>query len=282
VKKYFDFILGSNGASPGISTVYVYLNNTTTSATIYSDNGTTTKSNPISTGADGYFEFFAADGLYTLKVQKTGYADRTINDVLLEDPAYENAGVFSTITASGNVTLGDATTDTLNVGAGGIIKDSSGRVGIGVTPTARDNTRLQIVDGVGFPATQVASTDPNTLDDYAEGTYTGTLTGCTTSPTGTFAYTKYGNVVTLSFGGFAALTGTSNSVNCTVTGGPARMRPATGKFGLIRMYNNSVIVVGVIFVDTDGSFSIGLIDGTPLTAAGSKGILPFSISYLIP
>ncbi len=54
--------------------------------------------------------------------------------------------------------------------------DSSGQVGIGLTPTARNNTRLQIVDGIGFPATQVASSDANTLDDYEEGTFTPTLT----------------------------------------------------------------------------------------------------------
>lgn len=45
------------------------------------------------------------------------------------------AGSFTTLAASGNVTLGDASTDTLNVGNGGIIKDASGRVGIGVTPS---------------------------------------------------------------------------------------------------------------------------------------------------
>lgn len=40
-----------------------------------------------------------------------------------------NSGAFTTLSATGNVTLGDATTDTLNVGNGGIIKDASGLVG---------------------------------------------------------------------------------------------------------------------------------------------------------
>lgn len=43
---------------------------------------------------------------------------------------------FATIAASGNVTLGDASTDTLNVGNGGLIKDASGNVGIGASSFA--------------------------------------------------------------------------------------------------------------------------------------------------
>jgi len=43
---------------------------------------------------------------------------------------------FATIAASGNVTLGNASTDTLNVGNGGLVKDASGNVGIGTTPAA--------------------------------------------------------------------------------------------------------------------------------------------------
>ena len=41
------------------------------------------------------------------------------------------AGTFTTLTSTGNTVLGDASTDTLNVGNGGIIKDTSGNVGIG-------------------------------------------------------------------------------------------------------------------------------------------------------
>jgi hypothetical protein len=46
------------------------------------------------------------------------------------------SGAFTTLSATGNVTLGDASTDTLNVGNGGLIKDASGNLGLGVTPSA--------------------------------------------------------------------------------------------------------------------------------------------------
>ena len=46
------------------------------------------------------------------------------------------------LTTTGNTVLGDATTDTLNVGAGGLVKDASGNVGIG---TAAPATKLHVV-----------------------------------------------------------------------------------------------------------------------------------------
>jgi len=55
--------------------------------------------------------------------------------------------------------------------------------------------------GITFPATQSASSDANTLDDYEEGTFTATLT-CTTSGTitlgyNTLYYTKIGRQVSI-------------------------------------------------------------------------------------
>ena len=65
------------------------------------------------------------------------------------------------------------------------------------TTTALD---LQ-VGQIKFPATQNASADANTLDDYEEGTFTPTIEGDTTAGTGTYTtqigtYTKKGREVT--------------------------------------------------------------------------------------
>ena len=80
--------------------------------------------------------------------------------------------------------------------------DSSGRLLVGLTPANTSGAKLQTSDGLTFPATQVASADPNTLDDYEEGTWTPTIanTGYTytySNQTGT--YTKVGRTVTLSW-----------------------------------------------------------------------------------
>jgi hypothetical protein len=66
--------------------------------------------------------------------------------------------------------------------------------------------------GIAFPATQSASSDPNTLDDYEEGTWTpvvsaGAITGTSISYSGT--YTKIGRVVTVNM----VATSASNNIN---------------------------------------------------------------------
>ena len=53
------------------------------------------------------------------------------------------------------------------------------KVGIGITTPNANGGILQLSSGITFPATQVASADPNTLDDYEEGTWTPALVGTT-------------------------------------------------------------------------------------------------------
>jgi len=56
--------------------------------------------------------------------------------------------------------------------------------------------------GITFPATQSASSNANTLDDYEEGTWTPVVVGTSTTGTGTYtvqsgSYTKVGRLVTV-------------------------------------------------------------------------------------
>ena len=105
--------------------------------------------------------------------------------------------VATDLTTTGNTILGNASTDTLNVGNGGLIKDASGNVGVGVTPAGTGGC-LQLKSGITFPATQSASTDANTLDDYKEGTWTPNVVssaGAITSYTSSATYTKVGRQV---------------------------------------------------------------------------------------
>jgi len=99
---------------------------------------------------------------------------------------------------------------------------STGNVGVGVTPSAGRGA-IQLSAGVGFPATQVASSDANTLDDYEEGTWTGTLKGSVSDPTvavtATGKYTKIGRKVFVEIT-FNAVNTTGASGHITVTGLP--------------------------------------------------------------
>ena len=92
--------------------------------------------------------------------------------------------------------------DQLAISTGGIGRAhvaANGKVGIGVTAPTAAGGILQLNGGITFPATAVASTDPNTLDDYEEGTWTPTQDtfDTWTTPTFTATYTKVGRVVHL-------------------------------------------------------------------------------------
>lgn len=56
-----------------------------------------------------------------------------------------------------------------------------------------------------------------------QGTFTGTITGCTTSPTGTCRWVRIGQLVMLFI---PIITGTSNATTFTMTGLPAAIQPA--------------------------------------------------------
>jgi hypothetical protein len=70
-------------------------------------------------------------------------------------------------------------------------------LGVGVTPAGTGGC-LQLKSGITFPATQVASSDANTLDDYEEGSWVPTLNSGTFS-SASCRYTKIGNMVTIFF-----------------------------------------------------------------------------------
>ena len=75
--------------------------------------------------------------------------------------------------------------------------------------------------GITFPATQSASSDVNTLDDYEEGTWTPAIAGGsgTTYATQAGWYTKIGNLVTVGFDLALSAKGTISG-NAQITGLP--------------------------------------------------------------
>jgi len=136
-----------------------------------------------------------------------------------------SSGIVTTLRLkNGGVGSGDGTkilftagtsTDGAGIGSGGVALDSADLQFFtgGNTERMRINAGAPILcfsggntsatgTGIAFPATQSASSDANTLDDYEEGTWTPTQ-GAGVTVIGTFTsagvYTKIGNLVTVNF-----------------------------------------------------------------------------------
>jgi hypothetical protein len=138
--------------------------------------------------------------------------------------------------------------------------DSSGNVGISVTPSAGKGC-LQLSSGINFPATQVASSDANTLDDYEEGTWTigltfgGGSTGMTTA-TNIGRYTKIGRQVTVSGNLSLSNKGSSTGI-AEIQGLPFTIANANEAYSAANVRFN-----GVSFADIP--ISIGAIGSTKI------------------
>jgi hypothetical protein len=167
--------------------------------------------------------------------------------------------------------------------------DNPGNVGVGVTPSASGGC-LQLKSGITFPATQVASSDANTLDDYEEGMWTGTIKGSTTDPTtpvtATGRYTKIGRSVTVDIT-FSGVTTTGAVGDITVTGLPFANGsvPAVGSAGIgaILAYSGTLTSV----VDPSGTtiFLVSQISSSYASlathVAGASKNLLISITYSV-
>jgi len=142
------------------------------------------------------------------------------------DADYVGAFVRAVCTSGGNV--GRASGHSVDLLFGAKTTSSTGndevmRVNGTGTLILKDGSTAATGTGITFPATQSASTNANTLDDYEEGTWTPAVSGTTG---GTFLnlsgrYTKIGRVVTCDF--FLQLSGftyTNNSAVFTITGLP--------------------------------------------------------------
>lgn len=121
---------------------------------------------------------------------------------------------------------------------------------------------------------------------YQAGTFTGTITGCTTSPTGTCKYVVMGNIVTLLL---STITGTSNTTSLTMTGLPAAIQPATAQNIICTVEDNTANIVGMAQVNAGSGtvtffrdvLATGALSTTGFTAAGTKGFSSPTITYLL-
>lgn len=114
------------------------------------------------------------------------------------------------------------------------------------------------------------------INGVYKGTFTATLTGVTTVVTGSVTYSVNGNQVSLTF---PALSGTSNTTSCLITGLPADIWPAVSQFPNLLVTDNSVTAAGRAVVGLAGSITLNFGVSSAFTAAGTKGIPETTITY---
>jgi hypothetical protein len=167
--------------------------------------------------------------------------------------------------------------------------DSAGRVLVGLTSANTSGANLQVSSGITFLATQSASSNANTLDDYEEGTWTGTIRGVTTDPTtsvtATGTYTKIGRLVFARIS-YSAITTTGASGDFYISGLPftSAHSDATGNvmtydLATFAGSNLSPYVTGasvfLYYMSSNGAWN-------PATHnAGSNRFLSLSVTYQV-
>jgi len=122
------------------------------------------------------------------------------------------------------------------------------------------------------------SFNDETLSVYDEGTFTATLTGMTTSVTGTARHVRVGKAVCLFL---PTLSGTSNATTAQVTGLPAIIQPTQTSWQVVRITDNSLDAFGVVrfnsasgTLDVFPSFTAGA-----WTATGTKTLYATMLAY---
>lgn len=122
------------------------------------------------------------------------------------------------------------------------------------------------------------------------GSFTATLTGCTTTVTKTLYYEKTGNWVRISFptagGGSPLFTCTSNDITMRITGLPAAIRPSTSHgLPILGGYDNGISTTVYAIVLTTGavelSKGVGPTGYNQWTSSGTKGLSTSDFSYAL-
>lgn len=138
------------------------------------------------------------------------------------------------------------------------------------------NSKVTVLNG-----TQQYSTAINFSANGADhvsgitGSFTATLTGCTTSPTGTVTWTKQGKRVRLNI---PDITGTSNTTAATLTGMPASLFPSTARncAGICR--DNGSEKFSPITIQTNGTITLNNAFAA-FTSSGTKGVSALTVLY---
>lgn len=218
------------------------------------------------------------NGVAGATVLKLNAGASNVNAIQMVDPGANatelrlaTTNTSTSVTATGNATV------PLNLNVGGTTVISMSTAFNVQTANPTSGTGL-VIGGVASSSTTVTAFGPTagSQQDLTPdtGSFTGTLTGCTTSPTATISFRRVGRMVTLFM---PQLVATSNSTACTITGLPAALQPVTTQGCSCNNFSDNGVNAGAgtQFQMVGASGTINLArngNNNGWTAAGSKGV----------
>jgi hypothetical protein len=188
------------------------------------------------------------------------------------------------VSTSDKISEGNTEAEVVDTGSDGHFKvttegserlrvDPSGRLLVGTSTATANGGVLELSGGITFPATAVAASNANTLDDYEEGTWTPTIAGTSTAGTATYAtrigtYVKVGKIVQIQlYVNFSSGTGTGN---LQITGLPF----TSSSFASLSIYVSNLALtasnIAVAYAD-NGTTAIS-IEQNPVGGGAATGV----------
>lgn len=202
MRKYVDFVEGTDSKAVAGAFVRVLNYPSGTDATLYADSdGIVQIANPVRTDNTGEFSFYAADGHYTLEVTGTSLSPQTVTDIVIIDQlavlsSTQAAQSAATTAASGAATSASASAtsaanslQSANNSAGSAVNSASSAASAAAIAAALPTNlgrifatyaELAAVSGLSTGTPGEVTTDT--------GTHTDPVVGGTVSNSGRFQY----------------------------------------------------------------------------------------------
>ena len=245
----------------GLAGTYISMNTGSSSGTTYSEAMRIDSSGNVGIGTNspiGKLDVVTASGGAYIAVKRNSQSAGEVGLSLYGGTSGTNWSIYQP-PSSNDIRFYGNGTDRLAINTNGAVALS------GAVTTANGV-------GITFPATQSASSDANTLDDYEEGTWTPSWTSLTVvgTPTYTGKYIKVGRLVFCQLS-IVSTTSTASTANITFfTGLPFAMTASDGNNSTMTAVNNTNVT----------SYGVGLVNSgvayTPTWLASSNIVLSFS------
>ena len=226
MEKYFDTVLGSNGAIIKGGSVSIYPYGSTIIAPLFSDaDGTVSKANPLTTDSLGYFEFYAANGRYSMLIAADGYVAKNVADVQQEDP--EDLAVYlAAANAAIAVQVASATTQATSASSSASAAAASASTSLASIATVASSATAAS-NSASTAATQAGLATTNGAAQVALATTQATNSASSASSSATSASASAGSATAASGSASTASTQASNAASSASAASTSATHAAT-------------------------------------------------------